>query len=394
MQFRDAIKAVFGGIKQRVVGYWREIGGYTATFSPYAGNLYANETCRACIRKLAEETSKANVRVKGNDKRLESLLNVRPNLYMSGKDFLYKCRTLYEIHNTVFIYINRDETGKAIGLYPIPDCFAESVEQNGELFIRFQLPIGQTLVAAWSDLAVLRKDYNSSDIFGDANTAISTSLDLLSTTNQGMANAIKSTSNLRGLLKSTIAKLSDDDVKKAKDRFVSDYMGIDNTSGVAMLDASQTFTPITMTPIVANYKSVEELRNNIYRYFGMSEDAIMNKLTGDAAEAFYEGAIEPFLIALSLELTYKIYTDRQRGFGNEITYEANRLQFMTTSAKLALVQMMDRESLMINEWRQVLNLAPLPDGDRTTSWQNPQGKATKEPDQTPTEGSDANATQA
>lgn len=386
MQFRDAIKAVFGGIKQRVVGYWREIGGYTATFSPYNGQLYANETCRACIRKLAEETSKANVRVKGNDKRLESLLNVRPNLYMSGKDFLYKCRTLYEIHNTVFIYINRDETGRAIGLYPIPDCFAESVEQNGELYIRFQLPIGQTLVAAWGDLAVLRKDYNSSDIFGDANTAISTSLDLLSTTNQGMANAIKSTSNLRGLLKSTIAKLSDDDLKRAKDRFVTDYMAMDNTSGVAMLDASMTFTPITMTPMVANYKSVEELRNNIYRYFGMSEDAIMNKLTGDAAEAFYEGAIEPFLVALSLELTYKIFTDRQRGFGNDITYEANRLQFMTTTAKLALVQMVDRMALTPNEWRQVLNLAPIEGGDALQSWQNPKDKGTK-----PADGSDNDA---
>ena len=389
MQFRDAIKSAFGGIKQRVVGYWREIGGYTATFSPYAGDLYANETCRSCIRKLAEETSKANVRVKGNDKRLENLLNVRPNLYMSGKDFLYKCRTLYEIHNTVFIYINRDELGRAIGLYPIPDCFAESVEQDGELFIRFQLPIGQTLVAAWSDLAVLRKDYNTSDIFGDANTAIGTSLDLLSTTNQGMANAIKSTSNLRGLLKSTKAMLSDDDVRKAKEHFVADYMTAENTSGVGMLDAYTSFTPVSMTPVLANYKSVEELRNNIYRYFGMSEDAIMNKLTGDAAEAFYEGAVEPFLIALSLELTYKIYSNRQRGFGNEVVYESNRMQFMATTSKLALVTMVDRRAMTPNEWRQVLNLAPVAGGDELQSWQNPKDKGTK-----PADGSDNNADQA
>ena len=386
MQFRDAIKAVFGGIKQRVVGYWREIGGYTATFSPYAGDLYANETCRACIRKLAEETSKANVRVKGNDKRLENLLNVRPNLYMNGKDFLYKCRTLYEIHNTVFIFIKRDDLGRAIGLYPIPDCFADSVEQDGDLYIRFQLPIGQTMVVPWNDLAVLRKDYNTSDIYGDANTAIKTSLDLLSTTNQGMANAIKSTSNLRGLLKSSKAMLSDDDVKRAKDRFVTDYLGMDNTSGIAMMDSTLTFTPVTMSPIVANYKSVEELRNNVYRYFGMSEDAIMNKLTGDAAEAFYEGAIEPFLIALSLELTYKIYSDRQRGFGNEITYESNRMQFMTTTAKLALVTMVDRMALTPNEWRQVMNLAPVEGGDVLQSWQNPKDTGTK-----PADGSDDNA---
>lgn len=386
MQFRDAIKAVFGGIKQRVVDYWREIGGFTATFSPYTGELYANETCRSCIRKLAEETSKANVRVKGNDTRLEALLNVRPNLYMSGKDFLYKCRTLYEIHNTVFIYINRDDRGRAIGLYPIPDCYAEAVDSNGELFIRFQLPIGQTLVAAWDDLAVLRKDYNSSDIFGDANTAISSSLDLLSTTNQGMANAIKSTANLRGLIKAKKAMLSPGDIKAVKDQFVTDYMGMANTSGLAVIDSTLEFTPLNMQPVVANYKSVEELRNNIYRYFGMSEEAIMNKLTGDAAEAFYEGAIEPFLIALSLELTYKIYTDRQRGFGNEITYEANRMQFMTATAKLTLVRMVDRRALTPNEWRKFMNLAPIDGGDELQSWQNPKDKNTSD-------GSDENADQ-
>lgn len=372
MEFRDAIKAVFGGLKQKVLSYWREIGGYTAIFSPYSGQLYANETCRACIRKLAEETSKANAKVAGNDKRLETLLNLRPNLYMSGKDFLYKCRTLYEIHNTVFIYINRDEAGRCISLYPIPDCPAESMEAGGELYMRFNLPDGRALIAAWSDLAVLRKDFNTSDIFGDSNAAIRTSLELLNTTNQGMANAIKSTANLRGVLKSTKAMLTPDDIKKQKDTFVTDFMAMENTSGIAMTDSTVTFTPITMQPAVANYKSVEDLRNNIYRYFGMSEGAITNSLTGDAAEGFYEGAVEPFLIALSLELSYKIYTDRQRGYGNHITYESNRMQFMTMASKLALVQMVDRESMTINEWRLVMNLAPLPDGDRTISWQNPQ----------------------
>jgi hypothetical protein len=110
---------------------------------------------------------------------------------MSGKDFLYKVRTLYEIHNTVFIYINRDDVGRCVSLYPIPQCPSEAVESEGELFIRFYLPNGTQLVAAWADLAVLRKDYNASDIWGDDNAAVGTSLDLLNTTNQGMANAIK-----------------------------------------------------------------------------------------------------------------------------------------------------------------------------------------------------------
>ena len=371
MEIRNAFKALFGKTRQRISTRWQEVGGYQSSFTPFTANVYANETCRSCIRTLAEHTSKANAKVTGGNKRLENLLNLRPNLYMNGKDFLYKCRTLYEIHNTVFIYINRDDMGQCVSLYPVPDCEAEAVDVSGELFIKFYLPNGKTLFASWLDLAVLRKDYNGSDVFGDSNIAIKTSLELLNTTNQGMANAIKATSNLRGILKSSKAMLSDEDVKKQKERFVADYMTMKNTSGVAMTDATLDFKPIEMKPVIANYKNVEELRNNLYRYYGMNEAAITNSLVGDAGEAFYEGAIEPFLIALSLELTYKIYSNRQRGHGNEITYESNRMQYMTMKDKLALVQMVDRRAMTPNEWRQVLNLAPLPGGDELQSWQNP-----------------------
>lgn len=363
MTIRGAIQTVFGALGNRAAGIWREIGGYRAVFMPWNKDVFANETCRACIRTLAEHTSKANAKLANGDKKLESLLNVRPNHFMNGKDFLYKVRVLYELYNTAFIYIRRDELGRCISLYPIPNCNSEAVEIESGLYIRFYLPNGEILVVPWSDLAVLRKDFHKSDIYGDDNSAIITSLDLLNTTNQGLANAVKSTANLRGIIKSTKAMLSDDDVKKQRDRFVQDYMAMENTSGVAMIDSTLTFTPIQMQPVIANYKTVDDLRTNIYRYFGMNEAAVTNTLVGDAGEAFYEGAVEPFLIALSAELSYKIYTDRQRKLGSNIVYESNRMQYMTMASKLALVAMVDRGALTPNEWRSVLNLAPIAGGD-------------------------------
>ncbi len=362
MNFRGAISALFGGSKERTGTAWREIGTYSSTFYPYQGDVYDNEVARASIHTLAEHTSKANAVVR-QDAGLEKLLRIRPNLYMNGKDFLYKCRTLYEVNNTCFVYINRDERGRAVSFYPIPHCPAEAIESGGQLYIRFTFASGTKLTAAWSDLLVLRKYYNKSDIYGDTNQAITTSLDLLSTTGQGMANAIKSTSNLRGILKSTKAMLSDDDVKKQKDRFVADYLSLENSSGIAMLDSTVDFKPVDVKPEIATYEHIGQLRENIYRYFGVSEDAIQGKLHGDAWEAFYDSAIEPFLIAMSAELTYKMFTDRQRGFGNEVVFESSRMQYMSMANKLALVQMVDRGSLTPNEWRQVLNLGPIEGGD-------------------------------
>ena len=256
----------------------------------------------------------------------------------------------------------RDEFNKCIGLYPMPTAQIEAVESMGELYIKFYFLNGTTMCHSWEDLAVLRKDYNTSDIWGDTNQAILTSLDLLNTTNEGMANAIKSTANLRGILKSTKAMLSPDDAKNQKDRFVQDYMSMTNGSGIASLDATQDFTPLNIQPQIANYKNVEELRNNIYRYFGVNEDAILSKLTGDTWDAFYESRIEPVLIALGLELTNKIFTDRERGFENEIIFESNRMQYMSTSNKLALTALVDRAIMTPNEVREVLNLAPVPWG--------------------------------
>jgi hypothetical protein len=64
-----------------------------------------------------------------------------------------------------------------------------------------------------------------------------------------------------------------------------------------------------------------------------------------------------------LELTNKIFTDREKGYGNEIIFEANRLQYVSTSTKLNMIQLVDRGVLTINEYREILNLAPVDGGD-------------------------------
>lgn len=354
-------------MKNYVTSSWKEVGTYTSYFTSFGKNIYANEVVRACLRTLSEHTSKANVKVlrdgKEGDTRLQKMIAYKPNMYMNGKDFLYKTRTLLELNNVVFIYIMRDDVGKCVSLYPMPSATYEAVEYMGNLYIKFSFLSGNTMTHSWEDLAVLRKDYNGSDIWGDDNGAILTSLDLLNTTNEGMANAIKSTANLRGILKSTQAMLKPEDAKASKDRFVEDYLGMTNGSGIAVLDKTQEFDPINIEPQIANYKNVEELRNNIYRYFGMNEDIVMSRANSDQRESFYESRIEPFLLALSLELTNKIFTNRERGFYNEICFESNRMSYMSMSEKLALVAMVDRGAMVPNEWRQALNLAPLPGGD-------------------------------
>lgn len=344
---------------------WKELGTYSATFSAFGKDVYASEIVRSCIRPISEHTSKATAKCK--DKRLEYILNHSPNIYMNGKSFLAKVRTKLEIKNTAFIYIERDDTGKVIGFYPVPFSYFEALEYENKLFIKFHFSgdAATELVLPWEDLAVLRKDYNDSDISGDDNTAILNTLELIHVTNQGVANAVKATANLRGILKSTKSMLDPDDIQKNKEQFVKAYLTLENEGGIASLDATQEFTPIKMEPTVANSSQMKEFRENVYRYYGVNDDIVMNNYTEEQMEAFYEGKIEPFLVDLSTELTRKVYSMRaSNGYDNLIVYEANKLQFSTMKTKISVFkEVVLYGGMTINEWRLGCNMAPIDGGD-------------------------------
>lgn len=342
---------------------FRELGGFHALFRPFGGEIYKSDLVRSCIRPLADHTSKAVPT--SSDKRIEAILTYNPNIYMSGHDFLAKCRNLLEARNTLFIFIRRDDRGRAIGFYPIPYATYEAIEYNNGLFIKFTFDnaVVGDMIVSWNDLCVLRKDYLNYDIGGEDNSAIISQLDLINTTNQGVSNAVKATANLRGILKNTKTMLDDEDTKRQRDKFVNEYLNLGNEGGIASLDATQEFIPIQMSPTITNYAQMKEFRENVFRYFGVCDDIVMGKANDETMEAFYSSRIEPFLVALSLEMTRKVFTERELGYGNYIQFTASRLQYCSMDKKLALVAMVDRGAMTPNEWRLSMGLQPIEGGD-------------------------------
>ena len=360
--FQNLFKSVKND-QNKTYTQFQEIGTYKSYFGSFGNNIYMSDDVRSCIRALSEHTSKANPRC--TDKNVYNLLSLRPNKFMNGKDFLAKTRNLLEIYNTAFIFIDRDQRGQTVALYPIPYQTFEAVQYKGDLFVQFQFAgTGvQKLTVPWADLAVLRKDYLMSDIAGESNTPLLGTLDIQRTLDQGLQNAVKSTSNLRGILKSTKGMLSPEVLKEQKDNFVRDYMNIDNSGGIASLDATQEFKEINIKPTTASAEEQKAYTDRVYRYFGVNEKIIKSNYTESDYDAFYESRIEPFLVALSLELTYKIFTERERAFGNEVWYESNRLQFASAKTKISMVALVDRGLMTPNEYRALFNMSPYDGGD-------------------------------
>ena len=362
--FQNLFKSIMKD-KQQTQAYtqFQELGTFKSYFGSFGNDIYASDDVRACVRALAENTSKANPR--STVKNIEYLLGLRPNKYMNGKDFLEKLRNILEVKNTAFAFIDRDEKGNVIAIYPVPYQSFEAVEYKTRLFVQFQFSgtAAQNLTVPWEDLVVLRKDYLNSDIAGENNLPLLGTLDVIGTMDKGLQNAVKSTANLRGILKSTKAMLSPEALKENRDRFVSDYMNISNQGGIASLDATQEFKEINLKPTTATAEEMSDFRERVYRYFGVNEKIIKSNYSESEYDAFYESRIEPFLVALSLELTYKIFTERERAFGNKIWYESNRLQFASAKTKISMVQLVDRGLMTPNEYRELFNMAPYEGGD-------------------------------
>lgn len=357
---------IFRQPKKKVVEKWKELGVYNATFSVFGQDAYNSAIVRSCIRPLADFSSKAYATCA--DKKLERMINKRPNMYMSGHDFLMKVRTRVELLNTAFIYIQRNDAGEVIGLYPVPYSYFDALDCAGRLFVKFYFSSDaqRTITLPWEDLAAVRKDYNKSDIAGDDNGAIVSTLQTLMTVDEGLANSIKTTANLRGIIKSTKAMLAAEDVKKQKDEFVRDYMSLENSSGIASLDSTMEFTPVDMKPLTANYEQRKEIREDIYRYFGVNDDIIMGKVETELLENFYKLRVEPFLHQLSVELTSKIYSGKAGAYEkNEIVYMSEIGQFMTMSQKIEMFnKVVLYGGMLIDEWRKLIGMGHIEGGDK------------------------------
>ena len=126
----------------------------------------------------------------------------------------------------------------------------------------------------------------------------------------------------------------------------------------------QNIKQIDSTPWVINAAQMNVIRNNVFEYFGVNEDVLMNKAYGDAWSAFYEGAVEWFAIQFSEVMTKMLFTLREQSQGNAVTATANRLQYLSNADKLTVSsQMLDRGIMSINDVREIWNMPPVEGGD-------------------------------
>jgi HK97 family phage portal protein len=342
-------------------------------FYMWNGKLYQSDIIRSCIRPKTKAIGKLvskHIRtdqtgLKVNPEPYIRFLLEEPNPYMTGQLLQEKLATQLSLNNNAFAVILKDDLGYPTEIYPIPTTTVEAIYNNqGDLFLKFYFKKGKYSIFNYNDIIHLRQDFNENDIFGESPMlALSSLMEIVTTTDQGIVKAIKNSGIIKWLLKYVTA-MRPEDLKIEAKKFVDNYLSLENDSmGVAAVDSKAVIERVEPKDYVPNALLLDRTTQRIYSFFNTNDKVIQSKTNEDEWTSYYEAEIEPIALQLSNEYTRKLFTRRERGFGNKIMFETSNLQFASWSTKLALVSMVDRGAMTCNEWRENLGLAPIEGGD-------------------------------
>lgn len=349
--------------------YFTTLSGYAPAYTTYEGGLYEMALTRAAIHARANLASKLKPEISGTARKsLESVLQYRPNPYMDTTKFLYRVSTILDTNNTAFIVPIEDEAGALVGYYPVVPQVAEVVDKGGVPYVRYTFGNGKRKAVELSRVGILTKYAYKNDFFGEPNDALKPTLQLMHAQDQGQLTAIRNSAVIRYIARLN-AILKDTDVDKIREEFAEKNLNPDtNRSGLIVLDGKiAEVTPVKREQYTINADQMRIIQDNVYQYFGVNSAILENNYTEDQWNAFYEGAIEPFAVQLSLVMTNMTFSQREIAFGNEIMFTANRLQYASNSTKRTLIYNLLNCGVMTrNEAREILNLPRIegPDGDK------------------------------
>lgn len=367
-------KNIFGSKKEIETTRFEMLSDGDSGFYSWNGKLYQSDLIRACIRPKARAIGKLGAKhIRGEGENLKinpdpftRFLLEEPNKIMTMQVLLEKMTVQLELNNNAFAYIKRDLYGYPMEIYPIPCSMVEVVEgKAGDLYLKFYFNTGNKMTIPYDDVIHIRKDFNENDFFGESPAkALEPIMEIINTVDQGVVKAVKNSNIIKWLLKFKTV-MRPEDIDKERQRFVDNYLSISSTSGgAAATDAKYDAEQVKSESYIPNSEQMQSVVQRLYSFFNTNEKIIQSKYTEDEWLSYYEAEIEPIAMQLSGEFTRKMFTRKERGFGNKIIFESSNLSFASMSTKLNLVQLVDRGALTPNEWRTVLNLGPIEGGDK------------------------------
>ena len=356
--------------------------GYAPIYSQFGTNIYASDVVQQALKCIVDEMKKlkpTHIRyinddptpVRGN---IQDILD-NPNQLMTTSEFIEKIMWMLLMNYNAFIiptyYTWVDEkTGVERryydSLYPINPVQVDFIEDASDrLFVKFYFWNGTNTTIPYDDVIHIKynysmNDYMGGDRFGQPNNeALLGTLELNNTLLQGISKAMKSSYSVNGIVKYNT--MIDDGTTEKNIKELERRLRNSDT-GILPLDLKSEFTPFPRDIKMVDQPTLKFVDEKILRNWGISLPILTGDYTKEQYEAFYQKTLEPLIGEISQAFTKKMFTSREKAFGNKIKFYPHELIFMTTQQKIELVNMLAPTGAMYeNEKRTVFGLMPLPE---------------------------------
>ena len=357
------------------------LNGYTPIFSQFGTNIYASDVVQQAVKCIVDEMKKLNpthIRYNRNDPvpvsgTIQTLLN-DPNPVMTTSEFLEKITWLLLLNYnafilpTYYIYTNKDGTQVRVydGLYPLKPTFVEFIEdESNRLYVKMRFENNFETTIPYSDLIHIKYNYSVNEYMGgdvsgqpDHKPVLDT-LQLNQTLLEGVAKAMKASYAVNGVVKYN-TMLDDGKTEAAMQELETKLRN--SESGFLPLDLKSEFTPLERSTQLVDEATLKFIDEKILRNWGVPLSILTGDYTKEQYAAFYQKTLEPLIISISQAFTKKLFTRRERVFGNEIRLYPKDLIFMTVDQTLEMVNMLSNTgSIYENEKRVAFGLQPLPE---------------------------------
>ena len=357
------------------------LNGWLPLYTQFGTNIYLSDAVQQAVACIVNEIKKLNpthVRYKGDDPtpiRHSTVQDVLsdPNPLMTTSEFLEKTTWLLMLNYNAFIVPiyrtwmdNGEEHRDYEALYPINPTEVDFIEDAaGRLFVRFYFASGYETTFPYDNVIHIKYNYSINQYMGGDemgqpnNEALLKTLELNKQLLDGLAKAMKASYNVNGIMKYNTL-MDDNKIHEAIREFEAKLNR--NESGILPLDLKTEYTPLEHKIELVDADTLKFIDEKILRNFGVPLCILTGDYTKEQYEAFYQKTLEPIIVSMSQAITKKLFTPREKAFGNRVELYPKELIFMTTSQTLEMINILSPTgALFENEKRTALGLRPLPE---------------------------------
>lgn len=359
------------------------LDGYIPWYSQFGDDIYKAVTVQQAIKCIADEMKKLNpthIRLVNNDPKpvpgtVQDVLD-NPNDLMTSSEFIEKIIWILMLNYNAFVipvystWVD-EKTGAERryyeALYPIlPQSVDFEIDpKDSTKYVNFWFRNGKQTTFPYDDVIHIKENFSVSEFMGGDRLGQPNNAPLLEAVKvyhdltQGVAKAMNASFSINGVVRynSLIDKQKNEAAVK---EFTAQLQN--NQDGFIVADQKFEFIPMKRDGKIIDTDMVKFFDEQILRHFGVPLSILSGDYTPDQYRAFFQKTLESKIKAISQAFTKKMFTKREKAFGNRIEFYPNELIFMSTQQTLdAINTLAPQGGGYVNEYRVWLGLRPLPE---------------------------------